>query len=236
MNKKVIKAMIILVVAFLTGLYILKIFFPEKFVMAVTIDNLVKIGDYIDNNAWAYYLFGIATSFITYWLYFCSTMKKWALNVWQVLVVLAIIGATIGISFYDATLSSVFSMVAMLIVPILFKSDTKYTLIVFSTHYFAQSITLQIRQLQLYVAYYNSLSFMLLTTECYFWLLLFYILPHIKRSKDMGWQCPPLYGKIDKDAKRIAKIDKKIEKLKAERAIYEERIEKSKDKTSVTMP
>lgn len=49
----------------------------------------------------------------------------------------------------------------------------------------------------------------------------------------MGWGCPPLYGKVDKDAKKIAKIDKKIEALKAERAIYEERINKSKDKTSV---
>lgn len=233
MNKKVIKAMLVLVVLFLTGLYILKIFFPEKFVMVVTIDNLVKIGDYIDNNTWAYYLFGICTSFVTYWLYFCSTLKKWYLNLWQTIVVFAIIGATIGISFYDTTLSSVFSMLAMLIVPILFKGDTKYTLIVFSTHYFAQSITLKIRQMQLYIAYSSSLSLILLTLECYFWLLLFYVLPHIKEKGNMGWQCPPLYGKIDKDAKKIAKIDKKIAKLNEERAIYAERIEKSKDKTSV---
>lgn len=49
----------------------------------------------------------------------------------------------------------------------------------------------------------------------------------------MGWQAPPLYGKVEKDAKKIAKIDKKIEALKLEKAIYEERINKSKDKTSV---
>lgn len=182
MNKKVIKAMLVLVVVFLVGLYVLKIFFPEQFVMAIENEKLIMIGNYIDSHTWAYYLFGIVTSFITYWLYFCATLKKWYLNWWQILVALGIIGATIGISFYDATLSSTFSIIAMLIVPVLMKGDTKYTLIVYSTHYLAQSLTLLIRQLPLYIQAYNSLVFLFLTLECYFWLLLFYVYPHIKKE------------------------------------------------------
>lgn len=182
MNKKVVKAMLILVVTFLIGLYVLKIFFPEQFIMAVSNERLIMIGNYIDSHKWAYYLFGIVTSFITYWFYFCATIKKWYLNWWQVLITLLIIGVNIGISFYDVTLSSAFSLISMLIVPLLFKGDAKYTLIVFSTHYLSQSLTLLIRQLPLYIAYYNSLTFLLLTLEMYLWLLLFYVYPHIKKE------------------------------------------------------
>ena len=183
MNKKVIKAMLALVVIFLFGLYILKIFIPDKFVMVIENPQLVAIGEYIDSHQWAYYTFGIATSFITYWLYFCATIKKWYLNWWQILVVFAIIGGSIGLSFWNATLCSAFTIVCMVLVPLLFKCDGKYTLLVFGVHSFAQNITLAIRNLPLYIAYYNSLVFFLLTLEVYFWLLLFYIYPHIKEDK-----------------------------------------------------
>lgn len=182
MNKKVIKAMLVLVVVFLVGLYVLKIFFPEQFVMAIENEKLIMIGNYIDSHTWAYYLFNIGISFVTYWLYFCATLKTWKLKWWQILVTLGVIGVSIGISFYDATLSSAFSLIAMLIIPLLFKGDAKYTLVVFSTHYLAQTLTLLIRQLPLYIQYVNSLVFFMLTLEMYFWLLLFYIYPHIKKE------------------------------------------------------
>ena len=182
MNKKVVKAMLALVVIFLVGLYILKIFIPDKFVMVIENERLVEIGNYIDSHKWAYYLFGIVTSFITYWLYFCATIKKWYLNWWQVLVVFAIIGGSIGLSFYNSALSSAFTIVCMVIVPLLFRGDAKYTLIVFATHSAAQNLTLAIRNLPLYIASFNSLVFFLLTLEMYFWLLLFYIYPHIKEE------------------------------------------------------
>jgi hypothetical protein len=182
MNKKVVKGMIVLVVAFLLGLYVLKIFFPEQFVMAVQSDALVKIGNYIDTHQWAYYIFGICTSFLTYWLYFGAVFKKWCLNWYQVLIVLAIIGGSIGISFYDTTLSSTFTLLCMLVIPLIFKADMRYCVVVFSVHYLAQSLTLLIRNLPKYIAYYNSLTFFLLALEMYFWLLLFYFYPHIKKE------------------------------------------------------
>jgi hypothetical protein len=49
----------------------------------------------------------------------------------------------------------------------------------------------------------------------------------------MGWQAPPLYGNKDIEAKKIAKIDKKIAKLQEEKAIYEDRVAKKNNKTSV---
>lgn len=66
MNKKVLKVMIVLVVIFLLALYVLKIFFPQEFVMVVENDKLVSIGYYVDNHLWLHIILGIITSFITY--------------------------------------------------------------------------------------------------------------------------------------------------------------------------
>lgn len=45
----------------------------------------------------------------------------------------------------------------------------------------------------------------------------------------MGWWCPPMYGKHDaRDQKKIDKLNRKIESLKKDKAIYEERIAKRK--------
>lgn len=47
----------------------------------------------------------------------------------------------------------------------------------------------------------------------------------------MGWRCPPFYGKQEgREERKIAKIDRKIASLQADRQIYEEKIAKRKEK------
>ena len=183
MNKKVFKTMIALVVIFLIALYVLKIFFPEQFVMSIENETIITIGDYIDNNAWAYYLFGIATSFLTYWLYLCAVCKRWYLNWWQCLIVLAVIGASIGFNFVDVNLCSALSYSSFIFLPFIFKAELKPVAIVFTTHIFAQFLTTSIRNLPVYIQYYNSLIFAFLTFECYLWLFLFYIYYNYNKEK-----------------------------------------------------
>ena len=183
MNKKVLKTMIALVVIFLVALYVLKIFFPEQFVMSIENEKLIAIGNYIDNNEWAYYLFGIVTSFLTYWLYLCAVCKKWYLNWWQCLIVLAVIGASIGFNFVDVNLCSALSYSSFIFLPFIFKAELKPVAIVFTTHIFAQFLTTSIRNLPVYIQYYNSLIFAFLTFECYLWLFLFYIYYNYNKEK-----------------------------------------------------
>ena len=182
MNKKVLKTMIALVVIFLSAFYVLKIFFPEQFVLCIENAKLVEIGNYIDSHKWSYYLFGVITSFTTYWLYLCAVCRKWYLNWWQILIVLGVIGGSIGLSFYDATLTASFGVLSMIVLPLLFKADYRATLIVFSVHYLSQTLTLKIRNLPLYIAYYNSLSFLFLTLEMFMWLFLFYLYYNYKEK------------------------------------------------------
>ena len=182
MNKKVLKTMIALVIVFLLACYILKIFFPEQFVLSVENETIIAIGNYIDSNEWAYYLFGIFTSILTYWLYLCAVCRKWYLNWWQCLIVLGVIGISIGLSFIDITIYSAFSYTSFVFIPFVFKANIKEVAITYTVHTFAQHISLSIRNLPLLIATINSLNIFLLSMDMYLWLFLFYLYFNYKRN------------------------------------------------------
>lgn len=175
MNKKVLKVMIGLVGAFLAAMYVLKFKFPDKFVLAVENETIVAIGNYIDSHEWSYYLFGIITSFITYWLYCCAVCRKWYLKWWQVLVIFATIGINILLSKYDITLYSAFSVITFVVLPAIFGSELKPVAICFGIHSINQVLTLSIRNIPVYMTAMNSLTIYIVGIESLMWLLLLYI-------------------------------------------------------------
>lgn len=183
MNKKVFISMLVLTISFLVSFYVLKIFFPQEFVMSIQNEQLIKIGNFIDSHQWAYYIFNIIISLITYYLYCCAVCRKLYLKWYELLIVFATIGISIGLSFVDSQILSHFSICAMLILPLLFGGKLKETAIVFSVHGLAQILSLNIRNLPMYIQYYNSLFFMLLSLEMYFWLLLFYVIFNYKKKE-----------------------------------------------------
>ena len=189
MNKKVIKAMLALVIIFLVGLYILKIFIPDTFVMVIENPQLIAIGDYIDSHTWAFYIYGFTTSTITYYLYFAACFKQWGMNWKQLIALVVVVGGNFGFSFVNPQICAAFGILAMFIVPMIFKADMRYTAIIFCTHYLAQTLTLMIRNLPMYLTSVNSIIMLFVTLEMYFWLLLFYIYPHIKEDKANGMDC-----------------------------------------------
>lgn len=175
--------MLALVVSFLIGMYILKIFFPQEFVMYIQNDKLIAIGNYIDSHTWSYYALGIVTSFITYALYLCATTRRLWLTFKQTLAIIVTIGLSIGLSFVDAELVTYVNIFSFIILPCIFKADLKTVTCVYSIHGLAQILSLKIRNLPMYVQYYNVLFATLLTLEMYLWLLLFYIIFNYKKKE-----------------------------------------------------
>ena len=220
MNKKVFVCMLVLCVAFLVGLYIAKIFFPQDFVMVIENEQLIKIGDFIDNNAWLYYICSGITAFVTYWLYLCAVSHRKYLNWEECLIVVATIVVIRLCGLYvDETLRTIISTTSFVFLPAIMKGNIKSCAVVFTTHSLAQAFSLMIRDLPLYFT--NSINFLttlFMTFECYIWLILFYIIFNYKKEKDMNIQlfgeaCPPWYGKSKFYEKKKAKALKKIEKL-----------------------
>lgn len=183
MNKKVLKTMVVLVGTFIFTCYILKIFFPEQFVMAIENETLISIGNYIDTHAWAEYSFGILTSFITYWLYLCAVCHRWYLKWWECLIVLGVIGTTIGLNFVDVNLVAVVNYTSFIFLPAIFGSDLKSVAVCYTVHIASQYLTLSIRNLPVYMTAVNSLILNVAICECFFWLLLLYFLFNYNSKK-----------------------------------------------------
>lgn len=225
MNKNVLKVMLILVMIFLLGLYILKVCLPEEFLLVINNPQLIAIGNYIDNSWWLSILIPSITSFIVYWLYLCAVNKKWRLNWIELVSVIVVIIITQLLYLWNYNLASGVNVVAMLLLPLIGKAQFKDVVIVYCVHYFAQLLSLEIRSLPLLLECINSITALVLTFECYLWLVLFYLFYNYKKeSTTMGKWAPPLYGdnKRRKIERNILKIDNKIAKLKADKKVYEE--------------
>ena len=186
MNKKVLKTMIALVIVFLVACYILKIFFPEQFVMVIQNENLVKIGTYVDNHLWLYILIAVVTNLLNYWLYLGATTHRWVLNWKQILAVCVVIAFTQGLYEVDAVLTSGLSIISMIIIPAIFGAKAKDIAIVFSFHYMSQLLSTIIRGLPMLLTSVNFMTGFLMTIEQYLWLLLFYLYYNMKKDNKNG--------------------------------------------------
>lgn len=182
MNKKVFISMLTLSVIFLVGLYVFKIFFPQEFMMSIQSEKIIAIGTLIDSHEWLYYLCCGLTSFLTYWLYCCACSGKLYLKWYEVLEIVGVIVICRAVNFYDTTIATVISLCSFLFLPAIMKGDLKKTAIIYTTHTMCQALSLGIRSLPIYLTNTNFVTICLMTLECYFWLLLFYIIYNYKKE------------------------------------------------------
>ena len=213
MNRKVFKVMIALVVIFLTGLYVLKIFMPEQFVLSVENEIIITIGTYIDNNDWAFYIFGILTSFITYWLYLCAVCRRWYLKWYEILTVFVVIGMTLLFSNIDTNLYTTLSYSSFIFLPLIFDKNVKFkdVVICFTIHLFSQALSLSIRDISMYITHPNSVCMFLMTLDCYLWLLFLYIFYNYKKEVSL-WDGGVRHSTESKKVEKKEKSQKLTEK------------------------
>lgn len=170
---------------FLLACYILKIFLPNEFLLIVSNKNIIKIGNFIDNHKYLKYVLDGLTSFITYYLYLCATCRVLKLSWKRVITVVLCIAITFAVNEFDVTLAMHLNIASMLILPLLFKGNLFTVAIVYSAHGLAQCLSLSIRNYPIYLMV-NSATSTIMILECYFWLLLFYIIFNFKKEKKDG--------------------------------------------------
>lgn len=183
MNKKVIKVMIGLVIAFLISDYILKFFFPEEFVMMIENENIVAIGAFIDARPWLTEICDIIFTFITYWLYIGAVTQKPCLTLKEVIMVTIAIVATHTAYYFDANLCSALSVAFMIAIPAISDARLRPVAIVFTIHSISQILATSIRSLPTLLTNVNYATILLMAFESYFWLLLFYLHYNIKKEE-----------------------------------------------------
>lgn len=175
MNKNVIRTLLCLTIIYLIVWYVLKFFFPEQFVLQISNPNLIKIGNFIDNNIILKHLCPAITSFATYYLYLCATLQLKKLRLKHIISILIVIGLSIIVNIFQFGILSYYHIIAMVILPSFFKGDSKNLAIVFSCHFLCQYLSLSIRNISSMMLSFDFMSGFIMTLECYGWLFLFYL-------------------------------------------------------------
>jgi hypothetical protein len=183
MNKKVFVSMLTLCIVFLAGLYIAKIFFPQEFMMSIQNERIVKIGTYIDNNKWLYYICCGITSYLTYYLYCCACSHRLTLKWEEHLMIFGVVVLSRAVNFYDENLATALSVTSFLFLPALMNGYLKTSAIVYTIHGFAQVLSLGIRNLPMYLHSINFITTFCFGIECYLWLALSYIIFNYKKKE-----------------------------------------------------
>ena len=184
MNKKVFITMISLSIAFLVACYILKIFFPQEFVMAVENERIVQIAKFIDGNKVLYWLFAGFTAFVTYWLYCCACTHRVYLKWYECLEILAVVIALRVFNEIDVNIATAISISSFVFLPSLMGGDIKVCGLVYFVHCINQSLTLTIRNASLYVQHMSTLVIGILAIDMYIWLAIFYILFNFNKKEN----------------------------------------------------
>lgn len=175
----------------LIGLYIAKIFFPNFVVGVAQIPAIVKFGEYIDNNLWAYYLFNFVTSFIIYYFYCCACCRKKLLSWKDCLIVTVINIILFVIQRFVPEHYLTANFLSLIILPCVIcvldkRIEIKYfysTCIVFTVHTLAQLFSLLIRDISTLISYPNSATYFILLIDMYVWLILLYNYFNFKETK-----------------------------------------------------
>lgn len=182
MNKKVFISMLSLSIIFLVGMYFVKIFYPQEFMMVIQNEKLITIGTFIDTHEWLYYICCGATAFITYWLYCCACKGTLYLKWYEVLEILAVVVLCRVVNFYDVNMATIISWCSFVFLPALMGGNLKTTALVMTVHSVSQGLSIGIRSLPMYLTSMNFITGMFMTAECYFWLLLFYVINNYKKE------------------------------------------------------
>ena len=174
---------LILSAVILGAIYLLKIFMPHFVIGVAHIDRIVEIGHYIDTHKWAWYLATFIITYISYY-FICGAscgIKKLNLNQ-NLIIVLTIIILFLTKEFLVAQYTA-FNFISMILLPLIFSGKFKNTVVVFSFVNLIQTITLEIRGLNLMIADYNYATFTILMIDVYILEALLYFLFNFEKEK-----------------------------------------------------
>jgi hypothetical protein len=181
-NKKIYISMLVLAISFLVAMYVLKIFFPQEFMLAIQNERIIMVGEFINSHLWLRYICYLVTSFFTYWLFCCACCHKLKLKWNECLYILIAIICIAVVELFDFNISTHLSIASFLVLPALMGGDLKTTAVVYSIHGIAQCLMLGIRNLPMYLVSVNYLTIFFVGIETYLWLILFYIIFNYKKE------------------------------------------------------
>lgn len=189
MNYKIAKTMLVLCGIYLIAFYILKFFFPEMLLQAITNPTLLRLGEVMNSWGGSSHLINFVGTFATLYLFssassghLSKTKKEWLYILCGMIVT--------GIFYYCfSELYTHATTAIMFVVACLCKGKLIYSTISFTIHGFLSQFLLSIRGFETIITIQNAinpLSTFVLCTEMYLWLILLTLIFYFKENKNYG--------------------------------------------------
>lgn len=186
MNYKVAKTGLILCIVYLVAFYILKFFYPDILLQAITSPTLIRLGEFMNEYTFAMEIIKVSASFLTYYLFVCACSGKFKLSWIELLyVIIGTLVAKLCILFLP-NLYTHTSISVMLILSLLCKGKLLNTTLSFVIHGYLSQFLTSIRGFETIIVYVNSISGLLFNLEAYVWLILLAIIFYFKEEKKNG--------------------------------------------------
>jgi hypothetical protein len=187
MNKHVLRAMIVLLWAFLIAFSVIKLFFGEWFVAAVENEKILMVGQFIDEHKAVKLLVDTIISTIAMQFYLCSCKQDWRLPA-KVYLILILYTFSLNILYlWNASFASCVDLAAFVVIPLLIRAKITQTVCVLILHYLGQFAVLFIRSEPIYLASTNYATQFVIIFDAYVWLVLYYLYSNTDKEKTL-WE------------------------------------------------
>ncbi len=167
-------------------IYFFKLFFPQTVIEIAQIDSITKIGHYIDNHKWAWYLATTILSFCSYFLTCCASCKKYYLDLKEIIIILISILILFFVKEFVPSQYTSLNISITVLLPFIMGADFKATVVMFVSTNFLQTMTLQVRNLSLMISDYNFATLTILMLDYYIFMILLYLFFNYKKGEQYG--------------------------------------------------
>lgn len=178
------RTLLVLCIVYMIGFYVLKFIFPEYLLLAITDDNVLKVGAFIESSTATLHIYQVLSSFITFYLFVCASKGGFKLrkrDFWYILIAVVICKA---VNMFVPELYVHTSTSAMFLLAWLCKGKLGYTTITFVTHGFLSQFLFSIRGFGSLIYKINIASGFIMSLECFAWLILFGLLFYLLEKKN----------------------------------------------------
>ena len=176
----------------LVALYLLKMICPQFVVGVAETPSIVKFGNFVDSNLVGYYLFYGFISFTTSYLGLCASCRQKKLSTKMNGILAICVVVSFVIEKFLPNISLAYNTCIPLVLVIVFYFVEKLngndillpTCVTFVVNYFAQALSLAIRDVSTLISYPNSATFFVLAIDAYIWYMLMYLFFNQKTNKE----------------------------------------------------
>lgn len=186
MTKKVWTTLLFLLIGVLVAYNIIKFFLPDIFIMCLTDTRILALGNFIEERAWLTEVYYYVSGAISFYLFGCISARKWYLNIWETIYVLALNVASQLLYVYLPEISALAGIVTMLMIPLFVGNNTKGFIVAFLTHSVCQHLIIFVRGYTSILPIMNIGSRICLLIEYLILLVCFYINYNIKENNKNG--------------------------------------------------